>query len=90
MLYEVITNVSNECVGNQVNLVGSWKFTQHLGGIRDICFGEVVEFNSGGTATLTCPNQAPLTRTYTVSNNVLTYSETNVQYCITGDRNNFV
>ena len=82
---EILENITSDCTGNQVDLLGQWKFTQHLGGIRDICFGEIVEYTSGGTATLTCPNQTPVTRNYTVSSNVLTYTETNIKYCISGD-----
>jgi hypothetical protein len=32
---------------------------------------------------LQCPNSTPITRNYTVSNNILTYTETGVQYDIT-------
>jgi len=82
---EILENLSGGCTGNQVDLIGKWKFSQNMGGIRDICLGEIVEFTSGGTAYLTCPNQNTITRNYTVSNNVLTYTQTNIQYCITGD-----
>ena len=82
---DIIENLGNSCTGNQVDLIGKWKFTQNLGGVRDICFGEIVEFTTGGSALLTCPNQGTLTRNYTQSSNVLTYTETGVKYCITGD-----
>lgn len=74
------------CSGNQVDLIGRWKFVANLGGIRDVCPGEIVEFGSSGTASLTCPNQPTIQRSYSVStDHILTYTETNVKYCISGN-----
>jgi hypothetical protein len=79
-------NPNTNCSGSNVSVVGTWRFTQNLGGTRDVCLGEVVVFNANGTATLTCPNQAGISRTYTISSDfVLTYNETGMQYCLSGD-----
>jgi len=87
---DIIENLGNSCTGNQVDLIGRWKFSQNKGGVRDICLGEIVEFTTGGSALLTCPNQSTLTRSYTQSSNVLTYTETGIKYCITGDADELI
>lgn len=85
---EFINQISTQCQGNAVNVVGTWKFVYYLGGLRDICSGETVTFNSNGTATLQCPNRPPITRSYTINNNLLKYTETNMQYCLSSYQNN--
>jgi hypothetical protein len=76
-----------EDVINQLNtttgeITGTWKLIYNEGSLHDICPGETVHFPSttGGTATLQCPNQQPITRNYTVSGTILTYTASNVQY----------
>ena len=49
------------------------------GNLQDVCLGEIAQF-SGGTATLTCPNSSPVTRSYSYTSNVLTYTSTGVKY----------
>lgn len=68
--------------GNNGNIVGNWQLTYMTGYLQDVCFNEIVNFQANGTAILQCPGEQPISRTYTVSNNVLTYS-TGVQYDIT-------
>ena len=68
--------------GNNGNIVGTWQLTYMTGYLQDVCFNEIVDFQSNGSVTLQCPNEQPISRTYTVSNNVLTYS-TGVQYDVT-------
>ncbi len=58
---------------------GSWKLVKMQGNLQDVCLGEIAEFSSG-TATLTCPGVTPITRSYSYSNNVLTYSVSGVTY----------
>jgi hypothetical protein len=84
---EILENVGNsDCTGSQVDIIGTWKFVFNAGGIRDICLGETVEFTSGGTAFLTCPGQQTIQRSYSVSSDfILTYTSTNVKYCLSGN-----
>ncbi len=65
------------------DIVGTWQLTSVTGNLQDICKGEVVKYDSTGIAVLQCPNSSPITRHYTVSNSILTYTETGVQYDIT-------
>ena len=81
--------VGSDCENNVLgggttgNIIGTWNLTRAAGYLQDVCDGEQVTFDTTGTATLQCPNTNPITRTYTVSNNVLTYTETSIQYDIT-------
>lgn len=68
--------------GNNGNIVGTWKLSYMTGYLQDVCFNEIVNYQSNGTVTLQCPGEQSISRTYTVSNNVLSYS-TGVQYDIT-------
>jgi hypothetical protein len=54
------------------------------GTLHDICPGETVRYpnNSGGIAELQCPNQNSIMRDYTVSNSILTYTQTGAEYTI--------
>ena len=72
---------------NTGDVKGSWQLNDIQGNLQDVCLGETAVFPSstGGTATLTCPNNNPRSRIYTVSNNVLTYTETGVAYDISSD-----
>lgn len=96
-----LTLVGSDCedIINQVtqdpcsagDISGNWTYIYNTGTLHDICPGETVNFpnNTGGTATLTCPYQTGIERTYTVSGQTLTYTETSVQYqiCFDGDGN---
>lgn len=68
--------------GNTVpqEILGNWKLIEQTGALQDICPNETVLFESSGNATLTCPNSNSITRTFTVSNNVLTYTQSGVSY----------
>lgn len=83
---DVIKQVTQEpCTGGDIT--GNWVYIYNAGTLLDICPGEIINFpnNTGGTATLTCPNQSGITRNYTVSGQTLTYSETSMQYQICFD-----
>ena len=92
-----LTLVGSDCedIINQINtgnctnpqFTGDWTYIYNAGTLNDICPGETVNFPSstGGTATLTCPNQTPVQRLYTVSGDVLTYTETSTEYNISYD-----
>lgn len=62
------------------DILGSWKLVKQTGALQDICSDETVTYQSDNTALLKCPNQQQITRTYSISNDVLTYTETNVSY----------
>ena len=64
------------------NLYADWQLQRQTGAQQDICIGEILELESNGQATLTCPGSSAITRNFTVSNTVLTYTSTNVQYNI--------
>lgn len=86
---KLIETVDNpDCTGSQVDIIGTWKFVYNNGGIRDVCLGESVQFTTGGTAFLTCPGQQTIQREYSVSSDyILTYTTSNIKYCLSGDAN---
>jgi hypothetical protein len=61
------------------DVAGTWKLTKMEGNLQDVCLGENAVF-SGGTATLTCPGVSPITRSYTFTDNVLTYTASGLSY----------
>lgn len=72
------------------NITGDWTLIYNEG-TRDICPGEKANFPSstGGTATLECPQGSPILRLYQISSsNVLTYTETGVEYQVSFTANN--
>lgn len=69
---KLLTNASGD-------VSGSWKLVKMEGSLQDVCLGESAEFNSG-TATLRCPGGTAITRSYTYSNNVLTYTASGLTY----------
>lgn len=83
---DIINQVTQDpCSGGDIT--GNWTFIYNSGTLLDICPGETVNFpnNTGGTATLTCPNQSGISRNYTVSGQTLTYTETSMQYQVCFD-----
>ncbi len=69
--------------GSSGSIEGTWKLVYNSGSEHDICPGEVVNFQSNGIAILQCPpyNQT-INRNYTVSNGILSYTETGMEYRI--------
>jgi len=61
------------------DVTGSWVMSNQGGSQYDICNGETVTFTST-TATLTCPGLSAVTRSYTTSGGVLTYTQTGMSY----------
>jgi hypothetical protein len=77
------TQVTND------NIQGSWMLVQNTGGSQhDVCPGETADFQSNGVAVLTCPNQNPINRNYTVTNGVLKFTDTQVEYNVNLTNNN--
>ena len=66
----------------QGDVVGTWQLQRQEGSGQDVCEGEVVEFQSDGTAILQCPGGNTISRQYNANNNVLTYIASGVQYNI--------
>lgn len=66
---------------------GNWKLVLQTGAQQDICTDETVNFQDNGIAILACPNSQQISRQYTVSNNVLTYTETSVAYDVVFSNN---
>jgi hypothetical protein len=60
---------------------GTWKLVKMEGNLQDVCLGEIADFNEG-TATLTCPGVSPVTKNYSYSDNVLTYTSSGVKYSV--------
>lgn len=77
------TQVTND------NIQGSWVLVSNTGGSQhDICPGETAIFQSNGIAVLTCPNQQAINRNYTVTNSVLKFTDTQVEYNVNLTNNN--
>lgn len=72
------------------NIQGSWTLIYNAGTTLDICPGETVTYpnQTGGTATLQCPNQNAIDRDYTVSGATLTYTSSGMQYEVSFTQNN--
>ena len=68
---------------------GNWTLVKMEGTLQDVCLGETANF-SGGIATLQCPGQNSVTKNYTFSNNVLTYTSSGISYDVTFTTANFV
>jgi hypothetical protein len=66
---------------------GNWKLVLQTGALQDICPDEIVNFQSSGIAILTCPGSEAISRDYTVSNDILTYTETSIAYDIVFSNN---
>ncbi|MBX7043795.1 MAG: hypothetical protein K1X85_12930, partial [Ignavibacteria bacterium] len=64
-----------------------WKLVLQTGAQQDICTDETVNFQDNGIAILACPNSQQISRQYTVSNNVLTYTETSIAYDVVFSNN---
>ncbi|MCX6156438.1 MAG: hypothetical protein WCK13_01975 [Ignavibacteriota bacterium] len=61
------------------DVAGTWKLVKMQGNLQDVCLGEIAVFNSG-TATLTCPGATSVTKSYSYTNSVLTYTASGVTY----------
>lgn len=89
LLFIILPLLGSDCnntttTQNSGNISGNWQLNFVQGNLQDVCVGEVVNFpsNTGGTATLTCPGQTPLSQQYTFSNDQLNYTATNVTYTV--------
>lgn len=70
----------NSTIDTNNNIIGKWELVKMTGNSQDVCLGEIVDFQSNGNATLTCPGETPVQRTFTYSGNILTYTTNNLSY----------
>lgn len=73
-------DILNALGGGEV--AGTWQLQRQEGASQDICAGEVVEFREDGTAFLQCPGQSVVSRQYTLSGGILTFTSTGVEYTV--------
>ncbi len=91
-----LTSVGSNCNkilvnnGGSTDLVGTWKMIEQTGSLQDICPDETINFQSNGTAQLTCPGSSTITRNFTLANSVLTYTESSVSYDVEFSENNTI
>ena len=64
--------------GTPTDVTGTWELVKMEGNLQDVCLQDRAQFENGN-ATLQCPGQTPISRTYTYQNGVLTYS-TGISY----------
>jgi hypothetical protein len=62
------------------DLIGTWVLVRQTGASQDVCDGETLEYQNSTTALLKCPSRPQITRNYTASNGVLTYTVSGVSY----------
>jgi hypothetical protein len=62
------------------SITGKWELVKMEGNLQDVCLGEIAEFQASNQATLTCPGNTPITRGYSYTNNILTYTTSNISY----------
>lgn len=74
--------MGTECNKSESSIIGTWELVKMKGFAQDVCLGEIVEFQTTGNATLTCPGQTPVQKTYTYSGNILTYTTNSLSYSV--------
>jgi hypothetical protein len=80
-----ITLTGTECeklLTNNGDIAGSWTLVKMEGNLQDVCLGESATFTNG-TATLQCPGKTAISKSYTYTNSVLTYTASGVSYNVT-------
>jgi len=70
------------------DITGNWQLVRQTGSQQDICLGETANFQTNNVALLQCPGQTQISRTYSTSNGILSYTETSIQYDYTVQTNN--
>lgn len=63
-------------------LLGTWQMTRMEGSLQDICYNERVQFQSNNVALLRCPSGDEVSRNYSATQSVLTYTTSGVEYDI--------
>lgn len=91
-IFVLLSTTGSECenfLEPSGNLSGTWELVKMEGNLQDVCLGEIVQY-SGSSATLRCPGATAISRPYTYTNNVLTYTGNNISYEITFTSSNGV
>jgi|WetSurMetagenome_2_1015567.scaffolds.fasta_scaffold49691_3 hypothetical protein len=73
----------NKSSAPDTGITGNWELVKMLGNTQDVCLGERAYFDGNGNATLTCPSQSPVQRTYSYSGDILTYTSNSLSYSVT-------
>lgn len=63
-------------------LLGTWQMTRMEGSLQDICYNERVQFQSNNVALLQCPGGNEISRNYSATQSVLTYTSSGIEYDI--------
>lgn len=66
----------------QDDILGLWELREQSGSATPVCDGELAQFNANGIAGFECPGFDPVTTPYSAVNNVLTFTDTGIQYNI--------
>jgi hypothetical protein len=82
--------LGTDCNKSESSIVGTWELVKMKGNAQDICIGEVVDFQTTGNATLTCPGTSSVQKTYTYSGNILTYTTNSLSYSVSFSTQNGV
>ena len=76
------SDCSKSVTNAPTDITVTWTLWKMQGDLQDVFLQEIAQFQ-GGTATLQCPGVTPITRPYTFTNNVLTYTSTGMSYNVT-------
>lgn len=66
----------------QSNIIGLWGLREQSGTAPEVCTGEMAQFNSNGIAVFQCPGFEGVQTEFNAIDDILTFTETNVQYTI--------
>ena len=74
--------IGSDCNKSESSIIGTWELVKMKGNAQDVCIGETADFQTTGNATLTCPGESPVQKTYTYSGNILTYTTNSLSYSV--------
>lgn len=63
-------------------LLGTWQMARMEGSLQDICYNERVQFQSNNVALLQCPGGNEISRNYSATSSILTYTTSGIEYDI--------
>lgn len=84
LLISIVSGCGEDPVQPQVqdNILGLWVLRSQTGSGTEVCKGELAQFTADGIAAFQCPGFDPVTTPYTAISDVLTFTETGLQYTI--------
>ena len=82
LLSIAFSSCDEEIVNPQVQdeILGLWELHGQSGSASELCENELAEFLSDGTAYFQCPGYDVQSTDYTAIDNVITFTQTGVQY----------